>query len=196
MRRVVVIASAAGSGEHDVRADPCGTPGRAVRRARCDPLATGLAQTKARTTNAAASHRLGSAGVVSHRREEQRTPWSAGKHRPTRRRGGAYLKGARDPARLPTRQALPAAYWVALDYNYRGVDRRGFETEEGAQAAAEQLRSNPPPSEVVTINTVQIERGRAGRLSDRRSSVSNSGTRLRSCTPARCRDVSRTRSRS
>jgi hypothetical protein len=31
-----------------------------------------------------------------------------------------------------------------------------FESEEQAQAAAEQLRTNPPPESVVTINTVEI----------------------------------------
>jgi hypothetical protein len=31
-----------------------------------------------------------------------------------------------------------------------------FESEEAAQAAAEQLRANPPPGDLITLDNVQI----------------------------------------
>ena len=71
-----------------------------------------------------------------------------------REKGRTYLKEHGIP-RVSQAPGFVGAYWVALDDN-TGASVVVFETEEGAQAAAEQLRTNPPPSEAVTINTVQI----------------------------------------
>ena len=47
------------------------------------------------------------------------------------------------------------AHWVRLGEN-SGTSMHIFESEEAAQAGAEQLKTNPPPSNVVTINSVEI----------------------------------------
>ena len=59
---------------------------------------------------------------------------------------------------IPRLQQAPgfvSAQWVKLDEN-TGTSMLTFESEEAARAAAEQLRSNPPPATAVTINTVEI----------------------------------------
>ncbi len=47
------------------------------------------------------------------------------------------------------------AHWVRLAEN-SGTSMLVFESAEAAQAAAEQLRTNPPPGDAVTINSVEI----------------------------------------
>jgi hypothetical protein len=47
------------------------------------------------------------------------------------------------------------AQWVKLEGD-AGTSMLTFESEEQAQAAAEALRTNPPPESVVTIDTVEI----------------------------------------
>ena len=47
------------------------------------------------------------------------------------------------------------AQWVRLDEN-TGTSMLTFETEEAAQAAAEQLRANPPGGDAITINSIEI----------------------------------------
>ena len=47
------------------------------------------------------------------------------------------------------------AQWVKLEGN-SGTSMLTFESEEQAQAAVEQLKTNPPPEGAVTINTVQV----------------------------------------
>ena len=49
---------------------------------------------------------------------------------------------------------LVGAQWVRLGGT--GTAMMTFESEEAARAAAEQLRSNPPPSSAVTIDRVEI----------------------------------------
>jgi hypothetical protein len=48
-----------------------------------------------------------------------------------------------------------AAHWVRLG-DGTGASIVVFETEEAAQAAAEQARSNPPPSHAVTITSLEV----------------------------------------
>ena len=48
-----------------------------------------------------------------------------------------------------------AGQWVRLDKG-RGTAMVTFESEEQARAAAELLRSNPPPAEAVTIDSLEI----------------------------------------
>ncbi len=48
-----------------------------------------------------------------------------------------------------------AAQWVRLDAS-TGTSMITFESEQAAQAAVEQLRNNPPPADVLTIDTVEI----------------------------------------
>lgn len=45
--------------------------------------------------------------------------------------------------------------WVRLDEN-TGTAMITFESEEAAEAAAEQLRTNPPPSSAITIDRIEI----------------------------------------
>ncbi len=48
-----------------------------------------------------------------------------------------------------------AAQWVRLD-DQTGTSTLTFESEEAARAAVEQLRSNPPPADTLTIESVEI----------------------------------------
>ena len=57
--------------------------------------------------------------------------------------------------RLRQAPGFVAAQWVRLDAN-TGTSMVTFETEEAAQAAAEQLRTNPPPADAVTIDSIEI----------------------------------------
>ena len=50
---------------------------------------------------------------------------------------------------------LVAAEWVKIDEN-AGTSMLIFESEEAAQTAVEQLSSNPPPADALTIDSVQI----------------------------------------
>lgn len=59
---------------------------------------------------------------------------------------------------IPRISQLPgfvSGQWVRLDEN-TGSSMLTFETEEAAQAAAESLRTNPPPADAVTINTIEV----------------------------------------
>ena len=59
---------------------------------------------------------------------------------------------------IPRLQQAPGfvtAQWVRLDSG-NGTAMLTFESAEAAQAAAEQLRTNPPPENAVTINTVEL----------------------------------------
>jgi hypothetical protein len=47
------------------------------------------------------------------------------------------------------------AQWVKLDEE-NGTSMLTFESEEAAQAAAEELRTNPPAGSAVTINSIEI----------------------------------------
>jgi hypothetical protein len=47
------------------------------------------------------------------------------------------------------------AHWVRLGET-SGTSMLIFESEEAAQAGAEQLKANPPPGNAVTINSVEI----------------------------------------
>ena len=71
-----------------------------------------------------------------------------------REKGRAYLNEHGIP-RLNQAPGFVGGYWVALDDN-TGASIVVFETQEGAQAAAEQLKNNPPPSDAVTVNSVQV----------------------------------------
>jgi hypothetical protein len=69
-------------------------------------------------------------------------------------KGRAFLKEHVIP-RVSQAPGFVGAFWVALDDN-TGASILAFETEEGAKAAAEQIKSNPPPGDAVTINTIQL----------------------------------------
>jgi hypothetical protein len=47
------------------------------------------------------------------------------------------------------------AHWVRLGED-GGTSMIIFESEDAAQAGAEQLRTNPPPENLVTINSIEI----------------------------------------
>ena len=57
--------------------------------------------------------------------------------------------------RLRQAPGLVAAQWVKLDSG-NGTAMLTFESAEAAQAAAEQLKTNPPPESAVTINSVEL----------------------------------------
>ena len=57
--------------------------------------------------------------------------------------------------RLRQAPGFVGAQWVRLDEN-TGTSMVTFETEEAARAAAEQLRTNPPPGDAVTIDSIEI----------------------------------------
>jgi hypothetical protein len=48
-----------------------------------------------------------------------------------------------------------SAHWVKLGED-SGTSMLIFESEEAAQAGAQQLKANPPPGNAVTINSVEI----------------------------------------
>ena len=59
---------------------------------------------------------------------------------------------------IPILRQVPGfvtAHWVKFGNN-RGASMLIFESEEAAQGAAEQLRTNPPPAGAVTINSVEV----------------------------------------
>jgi hypothetical protein len=47
------------------------------------------------------------------------------------------------------------AHWVRLSESI-GTSMLIFESEEAAQAGAEQIKSNPPPGDAITIDSVEI----------------------------------------
>ena len=57
--------------------------------------------------------------------------------------------------RLRQAPGFVAAQWVKLDSG-NGTAMLTFESAEAAQAAAEQLKTNPPPESAVTINSVEL----------------------------------------
>ena len=57
--------------------------------------------------------------------------------------------------RLSQAPGFVGAQWVRLEGG-TGTGMLTFESQEQAQAAVEQLRTNPPPESAVTINTVEV----------------------------------------
>ena len=57
--------------------------------------------------------------------------------------------------RLRQAPGFVAGEWVRLDET-TGTSMVTFENEENAQAAAEQLKANPPPPDAVTIDSIEI----------------------------------------
>ena len=57
--------------------------------------------------------------------------------------------------RLSQAPGFVTAHWVRLGES-SGTSMLIFESEDAAQAGAEQLKSNPPPGNAVTINSVEI----------------------------------------
>ena len=68
--------------------------------------------------------------------------------------GRSFLREEGIP-RLRQAPGFVTGHWVRFA-NSSGASMLVFESEEAAQAAAEQLRTNPPPSSAVTIDSVQI----------------------------------------
>ena len=58
-------------------------------------------------------------------------------------------------ARVRQVPGFVTAHWIRLGDN-SGTSMLIFESEEAAQAGAEQLRANPPPSSAVTIDSVEM----------------------------------------
>ena len=69
-------------------------------------------------------------------------------------KGRNFLKEQVIP-RLSQTPGFVGGYWVALGDN-KGTSIVVFETEEGATTVAEQLKTNPPPADAVTINSIQV----------------------------------------
>jgi hypothetical protein len=67
---------------------------------------------------------------------------------------GTYLREQAIP-RIKQAPGFVGAQWVRLDDN-TGRGMVTFESEQAAQAAAEQLRSNPPPADAVTVESVEV----------------------------------------
>ena len=57
--------------------------------------------------------------------------------------------------RISQAPGFVAAQWVRLDEN-TGTSMLTFESEQAAQAAAEQLRANPPGGDAITIDSIQV----------------------------------------
>ncbi len=68
--------------------------------------------------------------------------------------GRAFLKEQGIP-RLQQAPGFVSAQWVKLEGN-AGASMVTFDSEEAAQAAVEQLKTNPPPETAVTIDTVEV----------------------------------------
>jgi hypothetical protein len=66
----------------------------------------------------------------------------------------SFLKEQGIP-RVRQAQGFVAGHWVRLDEN-SGTAMLIFESEEAAQAAAQQLKTNPPPGSAVTIDSIGI----------------------------------------
>jgi len=66
--------------------------------------------------------------------------------------GGTFLREEVVP-RVSQAPGFVAAYWVRLEGN-QGASMLVFESEEAARAMAEQV--TPPPSGVVTLNSVEV----------------------------------------
>ena len=56
--------------------------------------------------------------------------------------------------RVKQAPGLVAGYWTRSDN--QGLSMIVFESEEAARAAAEQARTNAPPSEVVTLDDIEV----------------------------------------
>lgn len=65
-----------------------------------------------------------------------------------------FLKEEGAP-RISQAPGFVAAHWVRLDEN-NGTAMLVFDSEEAAQAAAEQLKTNPPAGPAVTINSIEV----------------------------------------
>lgn len=71
-----------------------------------------------------------------------------------REQATAFLREQAIP-RIRQAPGFVAAQWVRLDQG-KGTSMITFESEETARAAAEQLKSNLPPADAVTIESVEI----------------------------------------
>ncbi len=57
--------------------------------------------------------------------------------------------------RVRQAQGFVSAQWVRLSEN-SGTSMLTFDSADAAHTAVEQLRSNPPPADALTINSVEI----------------------------------------
>ena len=58
-------------------------------------------------------------------------------------------------ARISQAPGFVSAQWVMLDES-TGTSMLTFESEEAAQAVAEQLRANPPGGTAITIDSIEV----------------------------------------
>jgi hypothetical protein len=68
--------------------------------------------------------------------------------------GMTFLRDVGIP-RLKQAPGFVTAHWVRLGED-GGTSMVIFESEDAAQAAAEQLRTNPPPENAVTIHSIEV----------------------------------------
>jgi hypothetical protein len=68
--------------------------------------------------------------------------------------GRKFLKEQAIPG-ISQAPGFVGAQWVRLEGG-TGTGMLTFESQEQAQAAVEQLRTNPPPESAVTINTIEV----------------------------------------
>ena len=68
--------------------------------------------------------------------------------------GRKFLREVAVP-RISQAPGFVGAHWVRLGEN-TGTSMLIFESEEAAQAAAEQLRTSPPAGSAVTINSIEV----------------------------------------
>jgi hypothetical protein len=68
--------------------------------------------------------------------------------------GMTFLRDVGIP-RLKQAPGFVTGHWVRLGED-GGTSMVVFESEDAAQAATEQLRTNPPPESAVTINSIEI----------------------------------------
>jgi hypothetical protein len=69
-------------------------------------------------------------------------------------RGFEFLNEEGIP-RIKQAPGFVAGHWVRLDEG-SGTAMIIFESEEAAKAAAEQIKTNPPAGDAVTINSIEI----------------------------------------
>jgi heme-degrading monooxygenase HmoA len=69
-------------------------------------------------------------------------------------KGRTFLREQVIP-RVSQAPGFVSAHWVRVSED-TGTSMLVFESEEAAQAMAEQVRTNPPPTDAVTMNTIEV----------------------------------------
>jgi len=69
-------------------------------------------------------------------------------------KGRTFLREQVIP-RVSQAPGFVSAHWVRVSED-TGTSMLVFESEEAAQAMAEQVRTNPPPTDAVTMNSIEV----------------------------------------